>query len=333
MGNLNKKFNKNQIVLWLFNIVPGEVWGIFLFIYLTIICLDKYSDLLNLPNKNVWENLFSQMLPSIILLLITTSFTFIISLVSGDEMIDFIEEYIDKKARDLYGKFVRDYSNKIDANELYLVHGLNKATNEHNNLFQDFICDQKNYNPIYFLWTDTTVSNNKIEASVVKENDDNSFLQIIFTNGGGKGCNIAIRPQNGNAIDNSNSKGKKNLRFQAEISKSYKKNDVLGLAVRVVNGYMQHWEYKNTNNDCLSFAVNKSGNGTNIIDVELTHKDKWQLFQGDGNKISNLEKNPNFDIISLVIISFGGFISETNHPKEGKGIINLKKTELCDNNN
>ncbi|MDJ0677698.1 MAG: hypothetical protein QNJ36_20325 [Calothrix sp. MO_167.B42] len=227
-------------------------------------------------------------------------------------------------------------SNGIPIESLYLLQGL-KGKNNREPLFQNFHIDRsgKNVSAVSFLWADT-YSHCTINASIQQfliEGETLYFLQVYFDNKEGSyGCNLSIVPQDALAVDNTSPK-RKYLLFDARIPKeaSQDKGNLseVAVAIRVVNGYMQHWEYARSSREYIQLPV--SGEVWRTLHIDLEDKDQWALFDSDGNtsfKVCGSEEDPNFDIISFVIFKFGKTNLTPGEPQGGKGIIDIKNIRL-----
>lgn len=219
----------------------------------------------------------------------------------------------------------------FDSNKLYQFYGLADVTM--GVVFQNFRVsrnsDNDNVNPVSFLWADTLYGNT-INASVIDEIDP--FLRVDFQSFERSwGCNIAIRPQEEKAVE-IKSQGGLNLNYlylQARISsEALQGKDMLhdvGIAVRLVNGKYQQWDYGSGAKEYIQFQLHNDGNWTPIC-VDLQDKKKWHHFNSDGNPYISEEDRNNADlsIISAVIIKFGKFLGIRGELGYGKAKVDIR---------
>ena len=235
-----------------------------------------------------------------------------------------IVEEIDKTK-----KFVSE--DTIEINQLYTLYGLKKQERKGVETFQDFNVDYNsaNVNAVSFLWADT-LRGNEINASIIKSESELPFLRIKFdSKKDSYGCNLAIRPQNEQPLDNRLPNQKNYFLFDARIPEENEteKDENLKkivLAFRVINGYMQHWEYANHPREYIQIPV--EGNIWQTFALSLNDLDKWSLFDSDGNTIKG-PKEPNFDVISSIILKVGRD-TKKGEPGDGKGIIDIRRIKL-----
>ncbi len=224
----------------------------------------------------------------------------------------------------------------LDSNELYSFYGLKGVTTGVN--FQNFVvfrdAENENVNAVSYLWADTLFGNT-INAKIIGDMDP--FLRIEFESFESSwGCNVTIRPQNEKAV-RIEDQGLNYLYFKARISPQVLQNPNLirdiGIAVRIVNGKYQHWDYANRAGEYRQFSVREDGSWTPMY-VDLQDKKRWCHFEADGNQYISEEDmhNANFSVISGVVIKLGRFRSgirgELGH---GKGIVDIKDVRFSPN--
>ncbi|HEX3019723.1 MAG TPA: toll/interleukin-1 receptor domain-containing protein [Chitinispirillaceae bacterium] len=186
---------------------------------------------------------------------------------------------------------------------------------------------EKNINAVQYLWADT-FTGCKINAVIKK--DRIPCLRVEFDHRGGWGCNLAIRPKCEMAYHN---KGYRYLVFDAILPKDMEteSNDLLkevSVAVRIVNGRLQHWEYSVHSREYINLIVKESTWGLEPVKIDLM-SDNWHLFTSDGN-IKTYDDDPNFSTITSVILKFGSTPDVTGEPARGKGIIEIRSLYLSD---
>jgi hypothetical protein len=204
----------------------------------------------------------------------------------------------------------------------YLLCGLNKLTRTGGN-FQDFVIKRPggNINAVYYLWADT------YKACMINAYVDNNdhFLRVAFNNKPGSyASNLAIRPYAEQALENTYPKAY--LSFEARIPPDQSDPSLLkevSIGVRVVNGWLQHWEYSDKPGEYIQFAV--EGNAWRKIQVELNSA-HWSLFQGDGN-LHHGPANPEFKILSAVVLEVGSY-NVPGRPGPGAGILDIRQVKL-----
>ena len=234
-------------------------------------------------------------------------------------------------------QLLKDIRSKGDDDlKLYTFAGLEDKPIQSNN-FQNFVIDSAsgNVNAIYFLWADV---GNEIKAKIEDE-QGNKFLRVLFDNKSEGGSNIAIRPY-AEKVHQTN-KEMKYLKFSLRISK---KNQNMLLGFRIVNGWLQHWHYSNTEdiyitlplNDRAQFQFDPDAENSYWRSFYLDIKDttKWHLFKGDGNHRYG-PQTVDCSLISFVIFEFGEIPnghslqkSIRHRPGEGKGELDIRQIEL-----
>ncbi len=92
---------------------------------------------------------------------------------------------------------------------------------------------------------------------------------------------------------------------------------------------MQHWEYAEKSKEYIQKPVSKTWD---TVFIDLWDKDKWKLFDGDGNQEKlDLKKNPDFNIIAFIILKFGKCSNSNGELKEAKGIIEIQSIKISNN--
>jgi hypothetical protein len=227
-------------------------------------------------------------------------------------------------------------SDTIEIAQLYTLFGL-KGVRYGTTTFQDFDVNRidSNLNAVSYLWADT-YKENKINAVVMPSKDGAlPFLRIDFDNNKDSwGCNIAIRPQNEQVLDNTLPQ-RRYLVFDARIPRDVSQNEDEGenfleeiaIAVRVVNGNMQHWAYAPHIREYKQFRLTIDKNWS-TFGLDLLDKHQWSLFDSDGN-INRGSQEANFDIIACVVLKFGRYTG-MGEPGSGKGVIDIRSLRLSD---
>lgn len=228
----------------------------------------------------------------------------------------------------------------------YRFYGLKGVRND-DNVFQDFrISCQENPNAVQFLWADACHSN-VITGKIICESAV-PCLRVQFDHKGGYGCNIAIRSKNSRAISVGNKY--RYLIFDARIpQEELDCSENICIAVRIVNGCFQQWEYAIKQSEYIHLPVNKNewDDDQASIKIDLARKDSWHLFTSDGNSISfdghcdytRGTDDPDFSVISAVILKFGTYrVTEyskqhSGEPVEGKGVVDIRALHFISDNN
>ena len=300
-------------------------------ILIVVICILLYKDISSVSGMNLWGSLV-ELLLGIIVNIISSAITFIAiyffiesrGLFASTSNTLKLEKYIQDQL-DEVKRSILDYVNKLgpsigkeintqidlDSNELYRLCGLKGADSSLS--FQDFRIsrnrDEKNINAVSYLWADSSM-NNKISAQVIQDRDF-PFLRISFTsNQNSYGCNVCIRPQNEQAKRRDSNL--KYLNFMARAistSGSSEQNDRIGIAVRVINGKFQHWDYGSASREYYHLPIPISAHDSEwvSISVNLSNLRSWYHFSSDGNQyISEPERDsPDLTVLSGLIIKLG----------------------------
>jgi hypothetical protein len=103
----------------------------------------------------------------------------------------------------------------------------------------------------------------------------------------------------------------------------------IGVVVRVINGWLEHYHYASHPGECLPFKVNVNEKNAFVrYKLDLKDKGKWVRFDSDGNHLHG-PHTKDFQIISSVIFEVGGY-KELSRPGSGKGMIDFKDIRLSD---
>lgn len=215
----------------------------------------------------------------------------------------------------------------------YKFLGLDRRTTEqrYGSVFQDFNVKRSgehfNINAVQYLWADALPANT-ISGEIIRDNKSNiPYLRVKFNHNGGWGCNIAIRPQNEKALFNKC----KYLTFEARIPADEIKEGFLervGISVRIINGYLQHWEYAFNPREYIVLPVEANEWGGKQIKISLYKKKFWNLFTSDGNCDGPVE--PDFSIIAAVVLKFGEIPNSPGEPCPGKGVVDIRALQVTD---
>lgn len=96
----------------------------------------------------------------------------------------------------------------------------------------------------------------------------------------------------------------------------------IDIAVRVVNGWYQHWSYGNAG----SYRVLHVQDQWKTLTVSLENRsDCWWWFKSDGNKYYGPE-HPDLGILAGVVLEFGG--KKKDRPGPGRGTISIRNIRL-----
>jgi hypothetical protein len=218
----------------------------------------------------------------------------------------------------------------LDSNELYSFYGL--LGTKTGVIFQNFRVsrdgDNENTNAISSLWSDTLYGNS-VSAKIIGSEVE-PFLRIEFQSFEYSwGCSIVVRPQDQRAIERG-SQQLNYLVFQTRIPQEALQNtDLLqdvGIAIRLVNGKYQHWDYGNKAGEYIQFQVKADGVWNISVCIDLQDKRKWSHFTGDGNQYISQDEmsNADFSVISAVVIKVGKFLGIRNELGYGKGMVDIK---------
>lgn len=211
----------------------------------------------------------------------------------------------------------------------YRCYGLKETRRaSDDNVFQDFKINDSNPNAVQFLWADV-YRHNIINGEIFSENIP--WLRVRFDHKGGYGCNIAIRPKEWKALCNDGNY--RYLTFDAripaeEIEKDSNLLKNICIAVRIVNGYFQHWEYAVSPKEYKLLDVDTTEWGGQFR-IDLTKKEWWHSFSdSDGNPDG--PKVADFSIIASIILKFGKRPTPNGRRvlDPGKGVIDIRELRL-----
>jgi hypothetical protein len=199
---------------------------------------------------------------------------------------------------------------------LYTFSGLRVDARDED-VVQDFRIDRgrhDNPNPVSYLWADV-YRGNSVTASV--EEGDPPHLGVTFENKPASwASNVAIRPISERAVT---TRGRSILAFETRLAPESPPE--IFVSVRVANGFCQHWAY-GADGRYLLFQVTETWNP---IEIWLTRDERWWLFAVDGNYAFG-PQNPDFSLISSVVLVFGG--PGMNEPGPGRGTVLIRNVHL-----
>ncbi|HKO55909.1 MAG TPA: hypothetical protein VJ276_08525 [Thermoanaerobaculia bacterium] len=206
---------------------------------------------------------------------------------------------------------------------LYTFSGL-RTELQSSDVFQDFRVDGRrhgNPNPVSHLWADV-YRGCSINASV--ELSDPPHLIIKFDNKGSSWpSNITLRPIGERAVKVGR---KTTLAFEARISPDDNSPDsltIVGVAVRIVNGWYQHWAYGHRGEYTLLDDVTAEWR---LLTVPLVpDPDEWWLFGSDGNYDFGPRK-VDLRVIAGVVLEFGSI--STHRPGQGEATVEVRSVHF-----
>jgi len=184
------------------------------------------------------------------------------------------------------------------------------------NVIQNFIIGFENLDPIQYYWSQS--SNNSM--IYISHNSDEHFITVNYVNDGDYGCNFAIRPQDQRAVAKGNNRY---ITFEARLSSE--NEEKVSLGIRIINGFMQHWQYC-AGNAGQFLPKEVISNEWKKIEIDLEQISLWKIFESDGIGSRMDVSKPDFSIIASINISLGGInrmhsMTEGNY---GKGRIDFK---------
>ena len=182
-------------------------------------------------------------------------------------------------------------------------------------IFQNFHAAGPNVQPVQFMWADPRKGNWINPKVVMASRPQDSLLRIEFGNCvGSLGCNVSIRPQNREALLLGEAV---TMHIDARVPDESKTAEV-GILVRLVNGYMQHWR--------LSAGQILRVQRGHFQDVfEKLDPRCWAIFDSDGTGGAGPTDGPDFSIISSVNLELGGWGEFAASPTPGDGIVELRE--------
>jgi len=258
---------------------------------------------------------------------------------SFDEKFDLLKSDLALQIQQISKEIGNQVNTKLnlDSNELYRFYGLQGVRT--GMIFQNFrvsrASDIKNTNAVSHLWADSLYGNSLMVKIISnKPNEPDPFLTIDFQSFENSfGCNVTIRPQDQKAIDRKN-QDLNYLYFSARIPKEVLHDaDFLrdiGIAIRIVNGKYQHWDYASRAGEYIQQKVNEDGTWTEIY-IDLNDKTRWSHFSGDGNQYINENERNNADlsIISALTLKVGKFKGDSRSELGyGKGRVDIKNVRF-----
>jgi hypothetical protein len=202
--------------------------------------------------------------------------------------------------------------------QLYTFCGYTKELRD-SDVIQDFKVERRQYrnpNPVSHLWADA-YKGSWIRARVAEMGGPH--LEVSFENTPDSWpCSLAIRPIRERAVT---TRGRKRLAFEAQVSPETPMGEVT-VAVRVVNGWYQHWIYGAGPNTNIPEQITET---PRTIEIPLDARDLWWLFPNDGNRFFG---PPEFDysIIASVILHFGGHAHA--FPGPGRATVQIRNVHL-----
>ena len=194
------------------------------------------------------------------------------------------------------------------------------------NVFQDFRTIQRakrgNVNAVQYLWADTSAGS-EIQARIIEKE---STLRVRFSTADDSyASNTAIRGKDESPL--LNEPYRRYLIFGVRLCEEVPEQaSPVSVAVRLVNGFLQHWVYGTGASSYICEPVENTS--WKIVRVDLTDKTSWRRFESDGNPEGPLL--PEFESVCSVILEVG--IQGTNRPdRQGKGAIEIGPIVLLDN--
>jgi hypothetical protein len=190
-------------------------------------------------------------------------------------------------------------------------------------IFQDFRVERHDYinpNPVSFMWADA-YRGNAISAMIIER--DPPELQVSFENKPmSYPSNVAIRPLEERALRRQN---RTTLCLEAAIPDGFEESGVLDevfLAVRLVNGWNQHWAHGPGAGTYRLFPVGKRWT---TISLPL-QSDEWWRFTSDGNYIVG-PVDADFSLLGPVIFEVGG--EGVGRPGPGRGRVSIRGLRMA----
>jgi hypothetical protein len=185
----------------------------------------------------------------------------------------------------------------------------------HRSIFQNFHPGGPNIQPVQYMWTDSRKGNWIKAELVMAPKPPDSLLRIEFHNSAGSlGCNVSIRPLDREALFLGEATS---LHIDARVPDESKITEV-GIVVRLVNGYMQHWRSSAAQMPRILHGDFQD------VSSELDPR-CWALFDSDGTGEAGPTDRPDFSIISSVNIELGGWGDFAPVPTPGDGIVELRE--------
>jgi transcriptional regulator with XRE-family HTH domain len=177
---------------------------------------------------------------------------------------------------------------------------------------------------IEYLWAEAMGSSIQAEVPPKKEEKSNgvpAFFRVSFKNvKGSYPGNVAIHPRGMRAVAAAE---KRLLVFQARLAErkdpEYEQSGI-GIAVRVRDARLEHWQYKVGDDNYVLEDITKEAPKWQTFEVDLTAgSEKWnKLTMGplvDG-------QTPDFSVITGIVFEFGQR-GRLRRPDEGQGIVDV----------
>lgn len=210
---------------------------------------------------------------------------------------------------------------RLDQTALYTFCGLARET-QSGDIFQDFRVDPHRFtnpNPVSHLWADV-YRGCAITAAV--EEADPPHLSVTFENQPSSWpCNITIRPAREQALRTG---GKSAIVFEARVVAAASSGGVLdevAIAVRVINGWCQHWAHGPSGRHRLTSACSD----WQVFTIPFK-TDEWWLFPSDGNHLFG-PSAPDFEIIAGLVLEFGSH--DIHRAGPGRGTVQIRNVHLA----
>lgn len=185
----------------------------------------------------------------------------------------------------------------IVRNQRFFYYGSAKDTRVGYDDFQDFgKVTKKVGNPVQYLWADV-VGPNTIQARIP---EGRGSLFVAFDNSEGRWPgNIAIRGSEDRPY--LNVRARRYLVFRVRSLDEDENRPDVAVAVRIVNGYAQHWMYARNPKQYICTRI--TGTKWTRVAIDLADKDQWHRFDSDGNPGG--PSTIDFGCICSVVLEFG----------------------------
>lgn len=184
-------------------------------------------------------------------------------------------------------------------------------------LFQDFHPDKANVQPVQYLWADPR-RGDSIRAQLMPASEPAaSFLRMHFQHKPNSfGCNFAVRPLNREAVITG---GARSIVIKARVAAESEVAEI-GIKLRIVNGYLQHWE------NGVAQVLRISGNEFRDYSLDLDPA-CWAIFRSDGTGDAG-PSYPDFSIVASLVLSLGGYETLSPEPTSADGVLDLCSIEI-----
>jgi hypothetical protein len=215
--------------------------------------------------------------------------------------------------------------------KFYTFSGLHDELRE-DDLFQDFDLDREsgtNINPVQFLWADsvsphnvspTTDPGGKAGAMRAWVMSGENCLRVMFKSSSPWPSNICLRAKDERALFNV--RRHRYLSLEARVPAGQPE---VALTVRLVNGWLQHWEYTTPSGVPAMFSIPASGEFKRML-VDLADQSRWRLFPSDGNRVCG-PKAADFNVIVGVVLELGTS-NPGARPGAGESIADIRDVRL-----